>query len=386
MARSLKKILFVCTSTQIGGAEKILCELATHLYRQGTQVAVCSLKAKGPFAEALEAAGIEVHSLNTSDAPGWRGSLSYLLCLRRLISVIQGFKPQIVHAFLFRANLLSRVASWLCRAPANISSIRIIEGERPFYFRLDGWTSFMVTQHLAVSERVKEATCQRSGIRPDKVKVIYNGVDLRQCGQPRLDEGSTQSRLATELGIRSTDMVCGTVARLRPQKGVDSLLRGFAILGRHFPALKLLIVGDGPEQPALENLAAQVAIRDRVIFAGLATPPWPYLRLMDVFVLPSLYEGLPNAVLEAMSLGVPVVATDVGGVGEIIEDQRTGLLIRPQDPEAIVRAVALLLEQPERAREISEAAKQVVLTRFSLDRMLNEYDVLYEELLAARRS
>jgi len=380
---ALKRILFVITSTQVGGAEKILVELAAHLHRQGVSVAVCSLKAKGPYSTVLEALGIQVHSLNMNDTQALRGILSYLMCLPRLIRVIAKVKPQIVHAFLFRANLLSRIASRLCGVPANISSIRIIENDRRFYFLLDRWTSFMVTQHLAVSERVKEATCQRSGIPLHRVKVICNGVDLKHCPQAPgecADAGPTGAKLAANLGILPGDRVCGTVARLRPQKGISYLLQAFMLLAQRFPALKLLIVGDGPEQSSLESLACQLGIRDRVVFAGLAASPWPYLNLMDVFVLPSLYEGLPNAVLEAMAAGVPVVATDVGGVAEIVEDQLTGLLIRPRDPEGIVNAVGFLLEQSKRASEICEAARKVVETKFSLQSMLREYDQLYAAL------
>ncbi len=380
----LRSILFVSTSTDIGGAEKVLYELATHARQRGIRVAVCSLKPKGPYSEALETMEIPVQSLNMSEAVGWKGALSFLLCLPGLARIIKKNKPQIVVSLLFRANLLSRLASKLCRVPANISSIHIIENDRPYYYLLDRWTAFMVTQYVAVSEKVKEATCRRSAIRPTRIKVIYNGVELKQEAQDPPDHcgDSEHSIIAARLGIFPGDQICGTVARLRPQKGIDYLLKAVPLLKSRFLGLKLLIVGDGPERATLELQAQKLDIQDRVIFAGLAASPFPYLRLMQVFVLPSLYEGLPMAILEAMAMGIPVVATNVGGVGEILEDQSTGLLVPPKNSEAIATAISLLLAQPSKAAQVAEAAKQTVRTRFNRAIMLREYDQVYDDLFA----
>ena len=151
----LNRILFVATTTHVGGAEKILSAIARHLHQEGVSVAVCSLKSKGPYGEQLKSLGIPVFSLEIANNSGFRGILSTLFSLFSLVKQIRLFRPQVVHAFLFRANLLARIAASLCRVPVNISSIRIIENDHPFYFFLDRMTSSLVTQYLAVSERVK---------------------------------------------------------------------------------------------------------------------------------------------------------------------------------------------------------------------------------------
>jgi glycosyltransferase involved in cell wall biosynthesis len=384
MHRQLNRILFVITSTRVGGAEKMLFEVAKHLKEEGVAIQVCVLKEKGPYAAKLESFGVPVCSLSIGEAKGIRGVLACLLGLPRLIRVMRGFKPQIVHAFLFRANLLARIAAPLSRVPINVSSIRIIENQRPYYFALDRWTSFLVTRHVAVSQRVKEVTCRRSRIADDQVSVIRNGIQIEEVRGKRTNSAASAAGVAKPVRcFAKNGLVCGTVARLDPQKGLSFLLRGFAILAREFPSLQLVFVGEGPERSSLECLATELSISNRVRFTGLAANPFVYLRQMDVFVLPSLYEGLPNALLEAMSVGIPVVATRVGGVDEVVQDQETGLLIPPGNSEAIAEAVRFVLTHSDRAEQMAVASRAWICERFSLDRMLKEYDELYESLLQA---
>lgn len=379
-SQPLKRILFIATTTHIGGAEKILSAIAKHLHQEGVSVAVCSLKHKGPYGEQLESLGIPVYSLDMANDSGFHGVLSYLFSLPRLISKIRSFRPQIIHAFLFRANLLARIAANLCRVSINISSIRIIENDRPFYFFLDRLTSSLVTQYLAVSERVKEVTCKRSHIDAEKVRVIRNGIDLSIFTSSGRAEDHGNSVL--QFGIGPHSLVCGTVARLHHQKGIRHLIDAFALLRCEFPDLKLLVVGDGPERVNLANQAAALGVSQNVIFAGERNPPVHCLRLMNVFVLPSLYEGFPNAVLEAMAALVPVVASDVGGVGELVRHEQNGLLVPPGSPSRLADAIRSLLLNPEKARVMATLAYDRIRREFSLDGMLQEYDDFYEELLS----
>jgi glycosyltransferase involved in cell wall biosynthesis len=376
MQRQLKRILFVITSTHVGGAEKVLFEVAKHLKERGVALQVCVLKERGAYAAKLESVGVPVCSLGIGESKGIRGILACVTGLPRLIKVIRRFKPQIVHAFLFRANLLARLAAPLSGVPINISSIRTIENQRLHYFAIDRWTSFLVTRHVAVSQKVKQITCRRSRIADGQVSVIRNGVQIEEVGAtPALG-------VAKSVQCNARDgLVCGTVARLDPQKGLSFLLRGFAILAREFPSLKLLFVGEGPERFSLQCLATELNLSNRVCFTGLAANPFEYLRQMDVFVLPSLCEGLPNALLEAMSIGVPVVASRVGGVDEAVQDQESGLLIPPGSSEAIADAVRFVLTHPDRAEQMAVASRARIREKFSLNGMLKEYDALYDSLL-----
>ena len=383
-SQSLKRILFIATTTHIGGAEKILYAIAEHLHQAGVSVAVCSLKRKGPYGEQLESLGIPVYSLDLANDSGFLGFFSTLFSLPRLMHKIGSFRPQIIHAFLFRANLLARIAARLCRVSINISSIRIIENDRPIYYFLDRLTSSLVTQFLAVSERVKEVTSERSAIDAERIRVIRNGIDLSTYTSSGLAED--YSSAALQFGIGPHSLVCGTVARLHPQKGIRHLIDAFALLRTNFPDLKLLVVGDGPERLNLANQAAALGVSQSVIFAGQWNSPVHCLRLMNVFVLPSLYEGFPNALLEAMAALVPVVASDVGGVGELVRHEENGLLVPPESPSRLADAIRSILLNPEKAKRMATLALDRIRKEFSLEGMLNEYDDLYEELLSKEQS
>ena len=375
----LKRILFVTTTTHVGGAEKILAAIAEHLRRKGVIVAVCSLKPKGPYGFQLESLSIPVYSFEMSGNSGLSGFLSYVCCMPKLIRQIRIFRPQVLHAFLFRANLLARIAARLCRVPVNISSIRIIENERPFYFLLDRLTSSLVTQHLAVSEQVKEVTCERSKIKTEKIRVIPNGIDISTCQSTH--HSKLGDYLTSHLGITPDSLVCGTVARLHRQKGIRNLIEAFALLRTEFPRLKLLIVGEGPERAGLEKQVAELGVSRDVFFAGEINPPTECLKLMNVFILPSLYEGFPNVLLEAMAAQVPVVASNVGGVNELVSQNENGLLFPPGDSRSLADAVRWLLLHPEKAKEMVASAHDRVQKEFSLEGMLKEYDDVYESLL-----
>ena len=196
------------------------------------------------------------------------------------------------------------------------------------------------------------------------------------------DQTQEGSRLSAEFQLGPDSLVCGTVARLHPQKGICYLVEAFARLRTHFPNLKLLIVGDGPERAGLVQRATNLGVSQDVLFAGHRNPPVPYLKLMKVFILPSLYEGFPNALLEAMAACVPVVASDVGGVNELVRHGVNGLLVPPANPSALAEAIQLLLLNPDRAKQLASSAFDQIQKEFSLEGMLKEYDDLYEELLS----
>ena len=184
--------------------------------------------------------------------------------------------------------------------------------------------------------------------------MIRNGIDLSTFASSGQTEDHASSAL--QFGIGPHSLVCGTVARLHPQKGIRHLIDAFALLRADFPDLKLLVVGDGPERANLANQATALGVSQDVIFAGQKNPPVHCLRLMNVFVLPSLYEGFPNALLEAMAALVPVVASDVGGVGELVRHEENGLLVPPGSPSTLADAIRSLLLNPEKAKYMATMA------------------------------
>jgi glycosyltransferase involved in cell wall biosynthesis len=223
-------------------------------------------------------------------------------------------------------------------------------------------------------------TCARSHIKTERIRVIRNGIDLSTIASS--DQSEERVSLTSQFGIGANSLVCGTVARLHPQKGIRHLIEAFALLQADFPNLKLLIVGDGPEKASLTDQAAKLGVSQDVLFAGHRSPPVHCLKWMNVFVLPSLYEGFPNALLEAMAAQIPVVASDVGGVNELVHHEENGLLVPPGNSSALAEAVRSLLLNPEKARLMATLAFDRIRKEFSLEVMLKEYDDLYEQLLS----
>lgn len=373
------KIVFVITGTGVGGAEKVLYHTSRFLDFSRYVPSVCSLKEKGAMARQLEDAGIEVHSLAMADGDGFAGWLASLQALFRLAGYLLQARPTIVHSFLFRANILSRIAACLARVPLVISSVRVMGGEKNCYHTVERLTSFMVDHYITVSERVKEHLIRMAGVPAGKITTIYNGVSPDECC-PRHPPGSE----GLPYGLKAHHRVLLAVGRLHRQKGYDVLMRAFAAVQKEYPTLKLLIIGEGEDENHLKNLAKSLDLTEQVIFTGMLKDSGRILRRAEVFILPSLWEGMPNALLEAMAAGIPVVATEVGGVPELVLQGATGILVPPGDADALARAITDLCGDPAKARSMGEAGRKRVEEHFSLAAMLDATERLYRELLTKK--
>jgi glycosyltransferase involved in cell wall biosynthesis len=373
------KIVFVITGTGVGGAEKILYHTSTLLDRARYVPYICSLKEKGAIARNVETAGIEVHSLTMTDGDQFGGWFASLAALFRLTRYVMKVKPAIVHSFLFRANILARIAASLARVPLVISSVRVMGGEKTYYHTIEKITSFMVNHYITVSESVKAHLVRTAGIPERKITTIYNGIALNDHSAASHAEQQPPS------GLKADDRLVLTVGRLHRQKGYDVLIRAFAQVRKEYSTLQLLIIGEGEEENSLKNLAKSLDLTDQVIFAGLRLDSDRIFPLAELFVLPSLWEGMPNAVLEAMAAGKPVVATDVGGVPELVLHGETGLLVPPGDPDALARAILDLCADPVKAHTMGEAGRVRVHEHFRIAAMIEKTDGLYQKLLATKR-
>jgi glycosyltransferase involved in cell wall biosynthesis len=373
------KIVFVITSTGVGGAEKMLYHTSTSLDRTRYAPSICSLKEKGAIARNVEAAGIEVHCLSMTDGDQFGGWFASLVALFRLTRYVIKVRPTIVHSFLFRANILSRIAASLARVPLVISSVRVMGGERNYHHTVEKVTSFMVDHYITVSESVKAYLVQTASIPDNKITAIYNGVALNDhCGASHEDQHPP-------CGLKAHDRFLFTVGRLHQQKGYDCLIQAFAQVRKECPALQLLIVGEGEEENNLKNLAKSLDLTDQVIFAGLRLDSDTIFPFAELFILPSLWEGMPNAVLEAMAAGKPVVATKVGGVPELVLHGETGLLVPPGDPDALAQAILDLCTDPVKAHAMGAAGRLRVQEHFRIASMIKKTDGLYQKLLATKR-
>ena len=184
--------------------------------------------------------------------------------------------------------------------------------------------------------------------------------------------------LRAGIGLGPSDLVLITLARLIPAKGVQYLLQAISRLGRSFPTLKLVICGDGPFKGILLELAEKLGLSSKVIFTGFRTDALSLLQAADMFVLPSLSEGLPLSILEAMALGKPVVATRVGGIPEVIDHGKTGWLVPPGNAGALAATLQRALSGGAATLMMAQRARQTVLRRFSIDETVNSWRRLYE--------
>jgi glycosyltransferase involved in cell wall biosynthesis len=210
------------------------------------------------------------------------------------------------------------------------------------------------------------------GIRSRQVQVIRNGVDVPRFANAAADRES--------LGLGSGRPVIGVVARLHPVKGHSVLLHAFVGVKSRFPNAELLIVGDGEERASLTELAKELRIAPSVVFLGSRRDIPELLATMDVVVLPSLEEGLPLSLLEAMAAAKPIVATDVGAVSTVIRNNETGLLVPPNDAGAITEAIVRMLSDTELQRVLATAAQGLAVGQYSIDRTAEAYDRIYASL------
>jgi glycosyltransferase involved in cell wall biosynthesis len=365
------RVAYLITDSGVGGTEKMIAALIRGLDRTRFDPSLLVLKPGGETAQALAAEGVPVKSL---DLPA-RVSLPYLLRLPgaflKLRRELLRLRPDLLHCFLFQANLLGRLAAGWSGVPANLSSLRAMDPEPRWQLLLDRLTSGWVTRYTAVGEAVRRFAIAELGLEPAQVAVILNGIDLRPFA------GGDGKRVRREFRIPAAAPLLGTLGRLHAQKGLDIFFPAVSKLRAEFPELRVLVVGEGPDRSALERLAASLDLSAVVIFTGLRRDPAELLAALDLLVLPSRFEGMPNVILEAMAAGKAVVAAAVGAVPELVQEGRTGLLVPPEDADALARAIRLLLKDPELRRRLGANGRARVETEFSLEKMIRLTEELY---------
>jgi glycosyltransferase involved in cell wall biosynthesis len=375
----MARILYLVTSSGVGGTEIALWQLLRRLDRARWEPTVVSLKPPGEIAARIRALGIEVRSPGIGDETGAFAALELLLEARRLPRLLGGRRFDLVHSLLFRAHLLGRLAARRLGARAVVNSYRSgVEAAGGWALRADRWTAGRVTRFHLQSAGLAAALRSRLGGDPERYVAIPNGIDLAEA-DAALAVGREPAR--RRLGLYPTDLVIAYAGRLHEEKGVRHLLAAFHALLQAQPTARLVLAGDGPARRNLEAATAALRLGPFVRFLGALPDPWPLLAAADVFALPSLWEGMPNALLEAMAAGLPSVATAVGAVPEVAVDGVEALLVPPGDPVALAAALAALAGAPARRREIGAAARRRVEGSFRIEAHVAAIDRLYAGLL-----
>jgi len=371
----MARLLYVSTSTTVGGAEKTLYTLATLVDpAKHPVVGIVSVKPEGEYARRLRSAGHKVFTLGVEGTPGFRHA-------RRLAAIARETGAEVVHAVMYQAIQLCRTARAMGWA-----DFGLVSSPRVNYRTRSGLSLFVDTLLKANDDLlVTESDASRRyllnplGYEPLKVVTIRNGVDLAGWSASKTD----RRRLRETIGAAPGDLVLGTVGRLDRQKGQSILLEAVAKLRVVRPEVRAVLIGDGPLRKDLEALARSLRVDQHVHFMGESAEVTAWLSAMDLFVLPSLWEGLPNALLEAMGMGLPVIASRVDGVPEVVEHDKTGLLVAPSDPQAVFVAVQDLLMDPALRVRLGQAAKALVLAKFKVADMVSAYENTYARAASA---
>ena len=368
------KVLYLVTGLHVGGAEKLVLHLTTHLDRRRYAPVVASLIG-GALTPDFERAGIQVHDLRMRVK--WD-----LGVLARLARVLRAERPAILHTHLVHADLLGRLVGRWCGVPIIVNTVHMIEPFRRggLLQRLDRWTAARWSHgHAAVSEAVKQQVRAVEGLAADRITVIPNGIP-----RPPALSGAAQEAARAELGLAPGTPLIGIVSRLEARKGHHLLFAAMQLLGGRWPGLHCVVVGDGEERRALEAQARTLGLASRVTFLGTRHDVPRWLASLDIFLLPSLLEGAPMVLLEAMAAGVPIIATQVGGVPDLLEHETTALLVPAGETAALAAAIHQLLSDPLLARQLGDRARQEFARRFDAAITADRTEAWYDRLVQRR--
>ncbi len=375
------KILYVIPELTSGGTERLVFDLCRLIDTGTFAPSVCAFHS-GSYEQQLRDLGIPVHLLvgetrlsvernllsKISDFKGrvkaldgiigagqfdiinshHIGTLLHLFfsreCRRRFWMHTEHIRPDIENA----GSTLLRAASWLYRRPNILSGVS-----------------------AAVISYYQETL----GIAPEKTRLVLNGINVTAFSR---SVDAVCKRL--ELGLSERDVVVGTMANLRPQKNHKNLVTAFALVRNQLPGLKLLLAGDGECRRELEAQARTLGVVDRVLFLGHRTDADELMAVLDVYCLPSLYEGMPLSIMEAWAAGKPVVATDVLGTREIVQDGVTGILVPSDNPEALASALLKVIEDTSLRSTLADNGRKLAFEKCSIEQMIGKYELLYREL------
>jgi len=362
------RIAFCITELDLGGAERAFVRLVLGLDRAEWSPAVFCLGPRGALADELERAGIRVECYAA------RGARHIVRVLRRLTADLRTFEPAILQTWLHHANIVGRLAGRKAGVPSIVSGIRVAERRGKGRLWLDRITSGWVDRHVCVSESVARFSVQEGRLPEDRVLVIPNGVDVEAFSTaPPADLNA--------LGFAPQSPTVLFVGRLDPQKDPFLFVEMARRVTRIRPETQFLMVGDGPLRAELARRIESDGTASRVRLLGRRDDVASLMRASTCLVLSSRWEGLPNVVLEAMAAGLPVVATDVEGVRELVVPQQTGLIVPSENVEELTAAVLLVLGDPESATALGRCAQEIVRERFTWDRFISTHVDLYRLLL-----
>lgn len=369
------RVLQITHDLGVGGLPRVVVTLCKALDPSRFDVSVLCLNDTGPLAEELTAIGIPVLQLERqSPRPDY-------LAFLKVARVLRDHRTDVIHTHNTQPLIDGGLASLFVRRTALLHTdhARSFPDKRR-YMVAEYLLSHRAHRMVGVSEHTSRNLHRYEWIPMDKIVTVQNGIDgSRFLG--RIDKAVKRR----ELGLPAAGPVIGLAARLTEQKGVTYLLQALPALVARFPDLSVVIAGYGPLEEAHKAEAQRLGVTGHVRFIGTRLDVPELLKVFDVFVLPSIWEGLPMSILEAMAAGCVVVASDVGGVGAALSSGVNAMLVPPAQPEALATALATVLADDALRERLSVQARQVFQERFSAEAMARHYEALYVEAIEMRR-
>lgn len=372
MTRPKKTVCQLLHTLKVGGAEVLAARQARQMRDQYRFIFVC-LDELGELGQELRDEGFPVHVLERRPGLDWR-------CVLRLAKILRQERADLLQPHQYTPFFYTIMARLLYRHPP----IVFVEHGRHFpdYPRRKRIIANRLLLErrdrvVSVGKAVKRALIANEGILPQRIRIIYNGIDLsaHQNGY------HNREAIRREIGVGPGDLVVIQIARLDYLKDHATAIRTIARVVQRRPATRLVLVGDGPEREKIETLTREKKLEANVRLLGLRTDIGRLLPAADLFLLTSISEGIPLTVIEAMAAGLPVVATQVGGMPEVIEADQSGLLVPSGDDAALAEAVLRLADDPHLRRQLGLAGRARAYALFSETRMHSEYQRLYQEML-----
>lgn len=369
MSKGRKKILHLITGLETGGAEMMLLKTLPSL-QEIFDNHVCCIRGHGPIGKKLSDAAIPVHYLELKN-------IFDLGIILRFKKIIQIEKPDLLVTYLIHADLFGRIFGRLFGIKKIICSVRVklIQIKYLPLLLLDALTSPLVTRYHFNSQVVADMYHRYFFLPKRKSTVIPNGLDITLY-QKEINKNQKKQ----ELSLPQDSIIISCVGRLEKQKGQEYLIKALVPLSQNQPNLHLLLIGAGSNEKMLKELAKNLKIAPQVHFLGKTDDVPQLLAISDIFTLPSLYEGMSNALMEAMATGLPIVATDIPENKEVIENN--GLLVPPKDSKVITQALQILLQHPEKRLLFGQNAKQAAYKKFALRSVIDQIKSLYRQVIS----
>ncbi len=392
----MKKILYLITQSELGGAQRYILNLASGLKNQyDITVGLGEPGEKGEFTIALRQAGIKyfvLPHLQRAISP-W----SDFMALLEIKKLIKNIKPDIIHLNSSKISILGSLASIRVRR-YTMRVFYTVHGWvfneplpawlKVFYFWAEKFTARFKHKTICVSDFDLKIALARKIASAEKLITIHNGLQpinflsrerARQTISQISNFPATQD-LAKPDKFPISDIIIGTIANFYKTKGLEYLIQAGQLLQTSQPDVKIIIIGDGDERKNLEKLIKQLKLQDKIFLTGAIENAAQLLPAFNIYVSSSVKEGFPFSILEAMSTNLPIIATNVGGIPEMIKHEQNGLLIPASDSQALASAIIRLLNQPEFAKNLAAQAQKDVSQNFSLEKMVQETKAIYQNI------